>query len=65
MNSRAFCPISQIDVKFIQDAEEYRGQTLQFKIIRFRDRGRNIVLSRRAILEAERDDLGLWSACAG
>jgi len=52
---RAFCPISQLDTKFIQDAEEYRGKTMEFRILRFRDRGRNIVLSRRALLEAERD----------
>jgi len=52
---RAFCPISQIDVKFVKDATEYRGQTLEFRIIRFRDRGRNIVVSRRALLEEERD----------
>ncbi|MFH1569278.1 MAG: S1 RNA-binding domain-containing protein [Gemmatimonadota bacterium] len=52
---RAFCPISQIDTKFVQEAEAYRGQTLTFRILRFRDRGRNIVLSRRAILEEERD----------
>lgn len=52
---RAFCPISQLDTTFIQDAEEYRGKTLEFRILRFRDRGRNIVLSRRALLEVERD----------
>lgn len=52
---RAFCPISQLDTKFIQDAEEYRGKTLEFRILRFRDRGRSIVLSHRALLEEERD----------
>ena len=52
---RAFCPVSQIDVKFVKDATEYRGKSLQFRIIRFRDRGRNIVVSRRALLEEERD----------
>ena len=52
---RAFCPISQLDTKFVQEAEEYRGKTMEFRILRFRDRGRNIVLSRRALLEEERD----------
>ena len=48
---RAFCPISQIDIKHTDDPQEYRGQTIEFRIIRFRDNGRNIVLSRRALME--------------
>ena len=50
---RAFCPVSQIDTAFTEDPEQFRNRTLAFKIIRFRDRGRSIVLSRRALLEAE------------
>lgn len=50
---RAFCPISQIDVKFVDNPEEYRDQTLHFRILRFRDQGRTIVLSRRALLEED------------
>lgn len=50
---RAFCPVSQIDTAFTEDPERFRNQTMAFKIIRFRDRGRSIVLSRRALLEAE------------
>ncbi|MBT7860919.1 MAG: S1 RNA-binding domain-containing protein [Gemmatimonadetes bacterium] len=53
--TRAFCPISQIDTAFVQNPEEYRDKTMKFKIIRFRDRGRSIVLSRRALLEAEQE----------
>ncbi|MEC8990442.1 MAG: S1 RNA-binding domain-containing protein, partial [Candidatus Latescibacterota bacterium] len=53
--TRAFCPISQIDTSFVQNPEEYRDKTMQFKIIRFRDRGRSIVLSRRALLEVEQE----------
>ncbi|MEE2659139.1 MAG: S1 RNA-binding domain-containing protein [Candidatus Latescibacterota bacterium] len=53
---RAFCPVSQIDTQFVKNPEDYRGQTLQFKIIRFRLRGRSIVLSRRALLEADREN---------
>ena len=52
---RGFCPISHIDTQYVENAEEYRGQTLTFKIIEFRHRGRVIVLSRRALLEAEQD----------
>ena len=52
---RGFCPISQVDTQYVENAEEYRGQTLAFKIIEFRHQGRVIVLSRRALLEAEQD----------
>lgn len=50
---RAFCPVSQIDSGYSKDLASYAGQTLTFKIVEFRGRGRNIVLSRRAHLEAE------------
>lgn len=52
---RGFCPISQLDTKYVENAEEYRGQKLAFKIIEFRHQGRDIVVSRRALLEAEQD----------
>lgn len=52
---RGFCPISHVNTQYVKNAEEYRGQTLSFKIIEFRHQGRNIVLSRRALLEAEQD----------
>ena len=52
---RGFCPISHVDTQYVENAEEYRGQTLTFKIIEFRHQGRVIVLSRRALLEAEQD----------
>lgn len=50
---RAFCPVSQIDTDFTEDLESLRHRSMDFKIIRFRDRGRSIVLSRRALLKAE------------
>lgn len=52
---RGFCPISHVDTQYVKSAEEYRGQTLAFKIIKFRHQGRVITLSRRALLEAERN----------
>ena len=52
---RAFCPISQIETAFVEDTEVYRDQTFSFKITEFRNQGRNIVVSRRALLEAEKD----------
>jgi small subunit ribosomal protein S1 len=50
---RAFCPVSQIDTKYCEDLAAFAGQTLTFRIVEYRDGGRNIVLSRRAHLEAE------------
>ncbi|MDP6018966.1 MAG: S1 RNA-binding domain-containing protein [Candidatus Latescibacteria bacterium] len=52
---RAFCPVSQVDTQFTKDLEQYRDKKMTFKIIRFRDHGRSIVLSRRALLEAEQE----------
>ena len=53
LKRRAFCPISQMDVKFVEKQDEYVGQTYEFVIIQFEENGRNIVVSRRKILEAE------------
>jgi small subunit ribosomal protein S1 len=49
---RAFCPVSQIDVRFVGDPSTFVGQKLQFKVQRAD--GRDAVLSRRALLEEER-----------
>ena len=51
--ARAFCPLSQVDTGYCEDPASYAGQTLTFQVIELRGRGRNIVLSRRAHLEAE------------
>jgi len=53
-NLRTFCPYSQMDLKRISDPEEYIGQHMLFRITQFSEGGRNIVLSRRIILEEER-----------
>jgi len=54
-NVRAFCPYSQMDLRKIADPEEYIGGQMLFKITQFSEGGRNIVLSRRIILEEERE----------
>ncbi len=54
---RGFCPFSQIDLRRVEDPERFLGRTERFKILELGARGRNVVLSRRAILEAERADL--------
>jgi len=51
---RAFCPFSQMGPHRIEDAEPFIGQTLTFKIIEYGEKGRNIIISNRAILEEER-----------
>ena len=51
---RAFCPFSQLGLRRQDNPQEALGQTLPFKITEFRDKGRSIVVSHRAILEEER-----------
>src|SRR5262249_59943750 len=48
---RGFCPISQLDIRHVEDASSYVGQRLVFKITRYE--AKNLVLSRRALLEEE------------
>jgi len=52
---RAFCPVSQLELRPVADPSVYVGQKLLFRITRFEDdrRGPNVVLSRRALLEDE------------
>jgi small subunit ribosomal protein S1 len=49
---RAFCPISQIDI-IRTDAPAHEGRVYQFRIIEYKDGGRNLVVSRRALLEEQ------------
>ncbi len=53
MKRRAFCPVSQIDSRYVATPEDYVGQTLEFRITKLTEGGRNIVVSRRALLEEE------------
>ncbi|MGD2124703.1 MAG: 30S ribosomal protein S1 [Desulfobacteraceae bacterium] len=53
----AFLPGSQISLKPIKDFDAYIGSVYDFKILKYNKRRSNIVLSRRAILEAERSVL--------
>lgn len=50
---RAFCPISQIDAVRTTDPAEHVGRVYAFRITEYKDGGRNLVVSRRALLEAE------------
>ena len=51
----AFCPISQIDIKRVEQPDEYLGKRFEFKITKFDEGGRNIIVSRRRILEDARE----------
>lgn len=51
---RAFCPFSQMAVPRETPAAELTGKTFSFRIAEYAEGGRNIVLSRRAILDEER-----------
>jgi len=53
MQRRAFCPISQIDRAHVENPDAFVGEKLQFLIVRLENNGRNIVLSRRQLLERE------------
>lgn len=53
---RAFCPYSQIALRRVSDAAQFVGQTLPFVIIEYKEKGRNIILSRRALLEEEQKE---------
>ncbi len=54
---KAFLPGSQVDLRPIRNLEKMIGQKLEFKIIKFNKRRGNIVLSRRVLLEKEREAL--------
>ena len=51
---RGFCPASQIDTRFVDDLSVYVGQRLTFRLTRY-EPPRNLVLSRRALLEEENE----------
>jgi small subunit ribosomal protein S1 len=52
-HSRAFCPLSQIDSVRTADPAVHVGRTYTFRIVEYKEGGRNIVVSRRALLDEE------------
>lgn len=52
----AFLPGSQVDIIPPRDMNEYVGKVYEFKIVKVNDDRKNIVLSRREVIEAERAD---------
>ena len=54
---KAFLPGSQVDLRPVRNLDKFIGQTFKFKVIKFNKKRGNIVLSRRVLLEKERDEL--------
>jgi small subunit ribosomal protein S1 len=53
--NRAFCPLGQIDLQFCEKPEVHVGARYLFRILEIKERGKNIVVSRRALLEEDRE----------
>ncbi len=53
----AFLPYSQIDLRPVKDLDAMLGKTYDFKILKYNRKRNNVVISRRAILEEERNKL--------
>src|SRR5262245_44439449 len=63
---RGFMPISQIDLYRVENAEQYVGQRLRCEVQEVKPDERNLVVSRRILLEREREENRekLWSTLA-
>jgi small subunit ribosomal protein S1 len=51
---RCFCPIGAMDLHFVEDPSTFIGQSLMFRVTEMKG-ARDVVLSRRAVLQEERD----------
>jgi small subunit ribosomal protein S1 len=54
---RGFLPASLVDIRRVQDLDEFLGQELRTKVIELNRSRNNVVLSRRAVLEDERKEM--------
>ena len=52
----AFLPGSQIDVKPIRDYDVYVGKNMEFKVVKINEEFRNVVVSHKALIEAELEE---------
>ncbi|HOD76205.1 MAG TPA: 30S ribosomal protein S1, partial [Syntrophorhabdaceae bacterium] len=55
MGINAFLPLSQVDIKPVKNPSSFVGRNLKFKVIKSNRRKGSIILSRRVLLEDERD----------
>jgi small subunit ribosomal protein S1 len=54
---RGFLPASLVDIRRVHNLDEFRGQTLEARVIELNRSRNNVVLSRRAVLEEERKEV--------
>ncbi|WAH35091.1 30S ribosomal protein S1 [Alicyclobacillus dauci] len=53
---RAFIPASLVDRRFVEDLNEFKGKTLRVKVVELDPEKNKLILSRRAVLEAEQEE---------
>ena len=54
---RGFLPASLVDIRRVHNLDEFKGETLECKVIELNRSRNNVVLSRRAVLEEERKEV--------
>ncbi len=54
---KAFLPGSQVDIRPVRNLDQYIGKEFEFKVIKFNKKRGNIVLSRRVLLEKQREEI--------
>ncbi len=54
LGKTAFCPMSQIDSRRVDDTSQYIGKKFEFMVTQFDKKGRNIVVSRRKLLDEQK-----------
>lgn len=52
--ARGFCPLGQIDANFVENPQALIGKTMSFIVKEVKENGRNVLLSRRALVEREK-----------
>jgi len=52
---RAFCPLGQIDLQYCEKPEEHVGARFPFRILEIKEKGKNIIVSRRVLQEEEQE----------
>ena len=56
LGKTAFCPVSQIDTRFVAEPGEFLGQELEFLVERVEEKGRNIVVARAPLLRMQAEE---------
>lgn len=52
---RAFCPLGQFDIQYCEKPDEHVGTKYPFRIMEIKEKGKNIIVSRRVLLEEEQE----------